>query len=547
MIYNLNVLPKDWEMTPFVHDYDNLVEAFVNNGYREGVDLFVWNYDWRKNILEIQNNLNNFIVQKTGPEDKFVLIGHSLGGLVARDWVQYHMDPRLLKLITLGSPHSGVVSAYEAWAGGKVIDYDKFSLQSLMTNLLFQTWRIKYSSDIETVRTVMPVLKDISPTFDFVKKNGQQLPLASLTYKNDYIIGRNLEVSNIFPFLSARVASGAETKSRVLLSEQDLVDKVLNKWGDGSFDGYEYADGDGTILTTSAKISGDSFIQLQATHRKMVDLSVNNIMNELQLRPLAILKQNEDPTENGAVFFIGSPAYLEVDCTGYLTKTSDKFGFVSFPILKNDDKCKLKVVGTGNGAFHVFASYHDSPNVWEKYEGTISKGQVINLSYRVIGNSLVLDQESNNQLWEIIKLKLKNLHKTYLGDNNLDQAYKAAEKKNWLQTLRWTYEFSNKSKEKAVSWSILEDLYHLTPDVLPISQSAAKAYLVVGKAHVKKIYTWLLHHKLDMYEKQEIELASNWGREIDNLYKSGDFASLWKRVKMLEVVVAGLGPATFPM
>lgn len=548
MIYNLSVLPKDWEMTPFVHDYENLQKAFIENGYREGVDLFTWNYDWRKPVVKIQKDLNDFITQKITGTDRFVLVGHSLGGLVARDWAQYHSsDSRLQKVITLGSPHAGVVNAYEAWAGGKVIDYEKISLQSLMTNLLFQTWRTRYSSDVETVREIMPVLKDISPTFNFAEKNNSLIPLSSMSYKNDYILDRNEGVESIFPVLSPRVAIGQQTKSKILLAEQNLVDKVLGKWMDGSFVGYKYSDGDGTILKSSAKVSGDDFVELLGTHREMVDLSVNNIMDELSLRHLNSLNPTVDPLAQGAVFFIGSPAYLVVTCDGYLSKTSDKYGFVVFDTLGSGEKCGVQIKGTGNGAFHILVNYHGNPNEWLKYEGNIVKNQTINLDYQIINDQLRFVSKSYTTIWNTIRNKLNELLKKYPGNKNLLEAYKASEKQNWLLVLRWVYNFSNQSREMVVSWTIFDDLYHIPIESLDINSSTAKAYLTVGRVHWQKINRWILDHKFSWFEKQNIELANSWWQDAQNAYQSADYADLWKRIKMLEVVVAGLGPATFPM
>lgn len=46
------------------------------------------------------------IVRETG-RDKLILIAHSMGGLVSRQYLQAHGDGRVGQLITLGSPHRG--------------------------------------------------------------------------------------------------------------------------------------------------------------------------------------------------------------------------------------------------------------------------------------------------------------------------------------------------------------------------------------------------------------------------------------------------------
>lgn len=52
------------------------------------------------------------ILAQTG-ESKLILIGHSMGGLVSRCYVQRHGGAdKVSKIITLGSPHNGTVSAF---------------------------------------------------------------------------------------------------------------------------------------------------------------------------------------------------------------------------------------------------------------------------------------------------------------------------------------------------------------------------------------------------------------------------------------------------
>lgn len=52
------------------------------------------------------------ICEQTG-SDQVHVVGHSLGGLIARYYVQrLHGDARVRTLVTLGTPHSGTLAAY---------------------------------------------------------------------------------------------------------------------------------------------------------------------------------------------------------------------------------------------------------------------------------------------------------------------------------------------------------------------------------------------------------------------------------------------------
>jgi len=125
MVDNRVVDDSQWKMTPFVNVYDRFIETAQNNGYQLGTNFFVWNYDWRKSLGEIATDLNEFISSnsKLQSASKIDFVDHSLGGLVARTWIQNFdtgQNRKTHKLITVGSPHYGVVQAYEALAGGKV-------------------------------------------------------------------------------------------------------------------------------------------------------------------------------------------------------------------------------------------------------------------------------------------------------------------------------------------------------------------------------------------------------------------------------------------
>ena len=74
-----------WSMTPFVKNYDLLISGLEANGLVKNTDFYVWNYDWRKPLSQIVADFNVFVDSLNLEADqKFDLVGHSLGGLVAR-------------------------------------------------------------------------------------------------------------------------------------------------------------------------------------------------------------------------------------------------------------------------------------------------------------------------------------------------------------------------------------------------------------------------------------------------------------------------------
>jgi pimeloyl-ACP methyl ester carboxylesterase len=80
-----------------------------------GFDAVLLDYDWRRDVATLGSR---FAARMTadGHED-VAIVGHSMGGLVARAALTHAAGKRVSRLITLGSPHSGSVAAVQALRG----------------------------------------------------------------------------------------------------------------------------------------------------------------------------------------------------------------------------------------------------------------------------------------------------------------------------------------------------------------------------------------------------------------------------------------------
>jgi len=101
--------------------YRGLIERLAFFGFEEGRNLFIAHYDWRAPVADLYPlylvPVINEAKEKTGA-DKVHLVAHSLGGLVARSYVQsvlYGARNDVGKLIMLGTPNRGAADAYAAW------------------------------------------------------------------------------------------------------------------------------------------------------------------------------------------------------------------------------------------------------------------------------------------------------------------------------------------------------------------------------------------------------------------------------------------------
>ena len=110
-----NVLDKDF--------FAGLIEELKQNGYVEGGDLFVFPYDWRLDLNWSANGMpySGFDSLKdkvekvkllTGSE-KVNLIAHSMGGIVAKNYIKHYGFGSVDKFIDIGTPHLGAPGAFK--------------------------------------------------------------------------------------------------------------------------------------------------------------------------------------------------------------------------------------------------------------------------------------------------------------------------------------------------------------------------------------------------------------------------------------------------
>jgi len=82
---------------------------------KAGFDAVLLDYDWRRDIATLGNRL----AERLAADDleQVAIVGHSMGGLVARAALTHDVGSRVSRLITLGTPHSGSVAAVQALRG----------------------------------------------------------------------------------------------------------------------------------------------------------------------------------------------------------------------------------------------------------------------------------------------------------------------------------------------------------------------------------------------------------------------------------------------
>jgi pimeloyl-ACP methyl ester carboxylesterase len=436
MVFNQAVVQSEWKMTPFVHNYDSLMGALEQNGLVKNSDYFVWNYDWRKPLSEIVTDFNTYVAGLgINDGDQVDLVGHSLGGLVGRIWTQENPE-KVNKVINLGSPQSGAVSAYEAWSGAKV--GDRFNVQSIALNVLLQLQKKNNQNLVETVRSYAKILKDLLPTFDYLKVNGKvKIPPVNL-----YLSNKNAAVLEIFDKFMAIVGKSELTKEWINLGERSVFDKILGLWEQGKPLSYQYGSGDGTVLKKSAKFEGDVYMEIESDHGLIPDKSVNLVLSELGLGETIVeVATNADPM---AVFYLGSPAEMIVNCGGVGITDSD--GWVT-AANKNIADCGVNLLGTENGTYHLVMGNSSDDNSWQYSEGQIGVGETKNIS--------IVDK---NYWYDQVLRETDVLLDQFNGNSNLLKMKTAAEGKNFNNLMSAYLAFRKEKRETKITLNIVNYL-----------------------------------------------------------------------------------------
>ena len=257
-----------WGFPPFVDYGKNFVDAFARAGYRRDRDLFVAFYDWRKSVKDSASMyLKPWIDrarQRSGAR-KVVLVGHSMGGLVSRSYIQsraYAGD--VAELITVGTPHRGSAEAYYPWGGGEIK-----AEGAVRTVFNVYLWYLRHAhpfqselSPLRTMRTLVPGVRDLLPIDDYLVGQGPTLkprPEDQLIERN--LVGDLLNQPAGVEALLGRVpvttiaGVGFATVRTITVAGPPLPPGDPPAFPDGQpiSDGVD-AEGDGTVVTVSARL-----------------------------------------------------------------------------------------------------------------------------------------------------------------------------------------------------------------------------------------------------------------------------------------------------
>ncbi len=247
--------------------FGSMIEDLEAEGYVEGVDLFVFAYDWRKSVADSAVKLKEKIdeILANSDSDKVDLLNHSMGGLIAKKYIADNGGGKVDQLFFFGTPHLGAPKGFKALMYGDSMGFD----------VLFNSINILSPSRVKFISQNMPGVYELMPSEKYFdrythyvvdardKENTKKL---NFTETKDLMLefGRN---SLMFPFakdlhdtLDDLDLSGVETHNFIGCGTKTIGQITLTKkrsWKSGflkKVDDYEiaYINGDQTVPLYSA-------------------------------------------------------------------------------------------------------------------------------------------------------------------------------------------------------------------------------------------------------------------------------------------------------
>lgn len=467
-----------WVIDPILHTYDDLIATLDANGYTPEQDLFAFPFNWRKSNVETALLLKQKIDEVKGicACDKVDLVAHSMGGLVARQYIQsaaYQGD--VDQLIFLGTPHLGAPKAYLMWEGGEIGPLLEPLDTATEIILGHEAAENGFPHLFDYIRTVpIDSVRELLPVHDYIFDVNTLRTYPENYPRNSFLENLNANVSNL---LNSGVEIHniiGETQTQQTIIGVDATDPApyLPKWLHGYPEdfyalfgdhGLVLGQGDRTVPFNSASYISENLQVTTSTHISIPDNSKSEIFKVLTGNDASTLIDNINlPNIKLLVIKILSPADLLVVApdgskigkdfnglevnqipnafyTGFTTDT--EFITILNPL---DAEYKVFSQGTGSGSYTVEVDYvseatttgasfsgNTGPGITSELNLALQNATTTQLSVEriVTLESTLADLERiytlgwiSKKIYQSTKEKLKAAFKTKKGKTVIDKA-----------------------------------------------------------------------------------------------------------------------------
>ena len=154
-----NILPRAFGFSEYADVLDLLDRAGYEPGTGKGLRSAVYAYDWRRDLVETARGLGirlEGLAREMGdPAARFHVVGHSMGGLVARYYLRYGgAEPaanapvtwagarRLASVVLAATPNGGSIPALGAVLGGERVGFSYTTLAASVVSRMPSIYQI---------------------------------------------------------------------------------------------------------------------------------------------------------------------------------------------------------------------------------------------------------------------------------------------------------------------------------------------------------------------------------------------------------------------
>jgi pimeloyl-ACP methyl ester carboxylesterase len=247
---------------------EKLVYLKIGLALHRQTDLYEFPYDWRRPIERSADVLHECIERWADgdPDRRFTLVGHSMGGLVARPCLARHTqvaERRVKHLVTHGTPHFGAASTI-----GNFITSNQ--MMDIVTKLNNQNQPRRFMMNLPSVYQLLPAPPDLFPSGRPYPANWDLYDAAAWRLEDvrqDY-----LDAGKGFHQLLAD--TGPQVRiTQIAGCNMDTLVEVRREFGPDGEPVFEFihtgegpGSGDGTVPLWSAELPGATVHYIQHTH-----------------------------------------------------------------------------------------------------------------------------------------------------------------------------------------------------------------------------------------------------------------------------------------
>lgn len=372
------IMNDNWKL--FSHTYDGIIEAFEEMGYEEGKDFFIAYYDWRQKNEDSASDYLEPVIKEAIAQSgasKVNVIAHSMGGLVARSYIQSdEYDNDVDHLFLIGTPNKGSSDVYPVWEGGYIPDNWENEL-IMDIYLAYLDMKKLTLNNYESVHNFIPSVKQLMPVYNYIFPKSDPTNIKDylgMSEINDWLENLNDGVELLNDRVKVSVISGNEQETVNGIPVIDVDEEPL--WADGKPDPIdpERNDpaGDGRVLLSSSQIDSLFSDIFNYDHGDIVSRSEQLIADRINENLETIYPAPDIPSEMG--FWFASPVDVEItDPQGRVISGNvneiplaiyaselrpDGFKIISIPN-SIDGEYEVSITGNGDGVYHFGTEYMD--------------------------------------------------------------------------------------------------------------------------------------------------------------------------------------------